>query len=291
LPPLIAVGAHLKNTIAVSNAKNIFISQHIGDLETKEAYTAFTNAIKNLSELYEIKPQLIVSDMHPDYLSTKFAQHFSLPHIKIQHHYAHILACMAENEISPPCLGIAWDGTGYGLDNTIWGGEFLLIKEDYSFFRIAHFRHFKLPGGEIAIKQPRRTALGILYEIFKEQILNLNTLPPLKTFSNNELQLLIQLLQKNINCPLTSSAGRLFDAVASIVDLRHIVKYEGQAAMELEFAIKNHHNNDTYPYKIYHNKSQFIIDWENMIVKILQEFQNQEQISNIAVKFHNTLVE
>ncbi len=175
---ILAVGAHLKNSVALKIDNNVFISQHIGDLETKQAYAAFQRSAQDLPRLYDARIDLVACDMHPDYLSTKFAHALQgaaisrspsaagKPPLAVQHHFAHVVACMAENEIEAPALGVAWDGTGYGLDGTVWGGEFLLVKRDGSFDRVAHFRQFRLPGGDRAIKEPRRSALGLLYEIF-----------------------------------------------------------------------------------------------------------------------------
>jgi hydrogenase maturation protein HypF len=245
LPKSLAVGAHLKNTVAVSVGNDIFISQHIGDLETKEAHSAFQRVITDFQRLYAVTPEYVACDLHPDYLSTKYAQELGTPVVPVQHHFAHVMSCMAENELQPPALGVSWDGTGYGLDDTIWGGEFLLVNEK-SFDRVAHFRPFKLPGGEAAIKQPRRTALGVLYEIFGKSVFEQRDLIPVQNFSPSELLLLQQILEKSINSPITTSAGRLFDAVAAIAGLRQQVNFEGQAAMELEFAMQPA-TDETYP--------------------------------------------
>ena len=156
--------------------------------------------------------------------------------IQVQHHYAHVAACMAENRLEGSVLGVSWDGTGFGLDGTIWGGEFLLTDEA-SFSRVAHLRQFRLPGGEKAIREPRRTAVGLLYEITGDSLFGGLDVHPIKTFTAADLLLLQQMLSKKINSPLTSSAGRLFDAVASLAGVRDIAKFEGQAAMELEWAI------------------------------------------------------
>ena len=145
--------------------RDVFISQHIGDLETATALSAFHKTVADLPRLYDAQPELVACDLHPDYLSTKYAVETQAPLERVQHHWAHVLACMAENELRAPVLGVSWDGTGYGTDDTIWGGEFLLTDED-SFQRVAHFRQFRLPGGEAAVKEPRRTALAVLHEIW-----------------------------------------------------------------------------------------------------------------------------
>src|SRR6266496_1397537 len=231
LPTVLAVGAHLKNTVALSVGADVFISQHIGDLETEQAYRAFQRAAEDLPQLYDAKIDIVACDMHPDYLSTKFATHLPIPMHPVQHHWAHVAACMAENEIEPPALGVTWDGTGYGLDGTIWGGEFL-VANDESFERVAHFRQFRLPGGPAAIKEPRRAAIGLLCELFGDEIWDRRELTT--AFSETELALLRQMIARKINAPLTSSVGRMFDAVASLLGLRHVANFEGQAAMELE---------------------------------------------------------
>ncbi|MCL4703636.1 carbamoyltransferase HypF [bacterium] len=323
LPEILAVGAHLKNTIALSLADDIFISQHIGDLETKEAHTAFQKVIADFQHLYESTPEAVVCDLHPDYLSTQHAHALKIPVIAVQHHYAHVAACMAENELQPPALGVSWDGTGFGLDGTIWGGEFLWVK-DNTFERIAHLRPFKLPGGEAAIKQPRRAALGVLYEIFGTAVFEREDLIPVKSFSQSELCLLQQMLEKDLNTPVTTSAGRLFDAVAALVGLRQHTAFEGQAAMELEFAICDEHTEETYPFRIDdfglrvddsktlnaptsspkprsairnpqpaipNPKSSIVMDWQPMILEIVQDMQCGQEVGLIAAKFHNTLVE
>lgn len=249
LPNILAVGAHLKNTIALSVASDVFLSQHIGDLETKEAHTAFQKVIADFQRLYESTPEAVVCDLHPDYLSTQHAHALKIPVIAVQHHYAHVAACMAENELQPPALGVSWDGAGFGLDGTIWGSEFLHVKNK-SFERVAHFRSFKLPGGEAAIKQPRRAALGVLYEIFGTAVFERDDLIPLESFSRSELRLLQQMLEKDLNTPVTTSAGRLFDAVAALTGLRQHTAFEGQAAMELEFAIGEACTDEIYSFWI-----------------------------------------
>lgn len=290
-----AFGAHLKNTIAISKGNNIFISQHIGDLETLESQRAFVATIKSFQQLYETKPSTVICDLHPDYASTLFAQKTGVPVLQVQHHYAHVLSCMAEHNLNGNVLGVAWDGTGYGTDGTIWGGEFLLANEN-DFQRVASLKPFRLPSGEKAIKEPRRTAIGLLYEIFGEKIFSMNETISVTSFNEDEKNLLKQMLSKNINSPITTSVGRLFDAVASILGIRQRVNFEGQAAMELEFIMDygfeiSDLGNYNYVTQMSNPKSQIVIDWSQMIFSILDDVKNRIPNGIISAKFHNTLVE
>jgi hydrogenase maturation protein HypF len=282
---ILAVGAHLKNTIAIGVGNQVFISQHIGDLETGEAYAAMQRTIKDLAALYGFEPEAVACDMHPNYLSTQYAKSLGLPVVEVQHHHAHVAACMAENDLSGEVLGIVWDGAGYGVDGTIWGGEFLLVREG-SFKRVAHFMPFKLPSGDKAVKQPRRTALGVLYELFGDAAANQPRL--LSQFTENEQRILITMLQKGVNAPVTTSAGRLFDAVASLTGLRQQGNFEGQAAMELEFAL-HPGITDAYPFDI-RDGEPMVVDWRPTIHAVLADAANLA-IGVISAKFHNTLVE
>lgn len=284
---VLAVGAHLKNTVALKIDDNVFISQHIGDLETKQAYSAFQHSAQDLPRLYDARIDIVACDMHPDYLSTKFATQLGLPNKPIQHHLAHVVACMAENEIEPPALGVVWDGTGYGSDGTIWGGEFLLVKGDGSFERVAHFRQFRLPGGDRAIKEPRRSALGLLYEIFGDGAWDFPQL--VADFSEQEKSLLRQMLEKQINAPLTSSVGRLFDAVAALVGLRQTSSFEGQAAMDLEFT-RQGGVADAYSFVVTAT-APIVVDWEPAIREVLDDVAAGENAGLVSAKFHNGLVE
>ena len=288
LPCVLGVGAHLKNSIALSVGRDVFISQHIGDLETATALSAFQKTIADLPRLYDARPELVACDLHPDYLSTQYAVEARMPLKRVQHHWAHVLACMAENELEAPVLGVSWDGTGYGTDGTIWGGEFLLTDEE-SFRRVAHFRQFPLPGGEAAVKEPRRTALGLLYQIWGSNGLRDRDVVPIAEFSEKELALVEQTLKRGFNAPLTSSAGRLFDAVASLVGLRQRVTFEGQAAIELESAIDSQVV-DLYPFQVGDSLPQ-VIDWAPMIAEILIDLRRGKPASFISAKFHNTLAE
>ena len=289
LPAVLAVGAHLKNTVAIAIENQVITSQHIGDLETAQAHEAFEAAIESLSGLYEFAPEKVACDMHPDYLSSKYAQRLARPLVKVQHHYAHILSCMAENEISPPAFGVSWDGTGYGTDGTVWGGEFLKITGD-SFERFGHLRTFRLPGGEKAIVEPRRAALGLLFEIYGDSMVEIKDSAPMLSFSKGEMQALMKMLHSGINCPMTSSAGRLFDAVSSIVGIRQNTRFEGQAAMELEFALHGEQLSLCYLFDIKNENGVNIVDWEP-IIRQIKEDRYSLSVGAISAKFHNALAE
>ncbi|MBM4157682.1 MAG: carbamoyltransferase HypF [Ignavibacteria bacterium] len=282
---MLAVGGHLKNTIAVTGNKKFFLSQHIGNLGTPESYNTFQNTIEDFKRLYKTQPDCIICDMHPDYLSAKYSVKQSIEVKKIQHHIAHTFSCMFDNETEPPLLGVSWDGTGYGEDGKIWGGEFFIFDEN-GISRKAHFKYFKLPGGEICIKKINRIAFSLLNETGSDDSEKSDNLLSL---NSKEKNLLREMLKRKINSPETSSVGRLFDGVAAVLGLRNQVNFEGQAAMELEFLTVNSDNDDYYDYKIENSKSTLIIDWRPIIDKIITEKINKLSLNSISVKFHNTL--
>jgi len=285
LPDALAVGGHLKNTIAVCHDRQMILSPHIGDLDCAASRRQFEAALTDLRQFYRLKPQRWMRDLHDGYGSSQFAmREWQTASEKVQHHYAHILACMAEHGLEPPLLGVAWDGNGLGDDGTLWGGEFLRIH-DHGFERYAHLRPFSLPGGGKAIEEPRRAALGLLHEIYGERVFDLNFLP----FTESELQLLSPVLAKQINCPRTTSAGRLFDAVASLLGLCHLNQYEGQAAMALENCAARSESDAAYPFRIIDNEPR-VIDWQGAIEALLADMPNRDA-ELIAKKFHNTLAE
>lgn len=288
LPCVLALGAHLKNSVALSVGSEVFVSQHIGDLATSQAFEAFRRVSKDFPQLWEAKPEIIACDLHPEYLSTKHARRLSPRVHAVQHHWAHVLACMAENEVEPPALGVSWDGTGYGTDGTIWGGEFLLAAGE-SFERAARFRQFRLPGGEMAIRQPSRAALGVLFEIWGDDALGRADLPPIRDFPEDQLRIMGKMLAKGINAPVTSSAGRLFDAVASLTGLRQRVSFEGQAAMELEFAAQPAMS-DFYSFEV-RDGQPLVVDWGPTIEGIAADVTCGRHAGDISAKFHNTLAE
>lgn len=291
LPQVLATGAHLKNTVALTLPQQILLSQHIGDLETLATVEVWQQTIAGLTRLYDRYPTLVACDAHPDYHSTQLAQQLGLPVLPVQHHYAHVLACMAEHQLQGSVLGVAWDGTGYGLDGTIWGGEFLQVI-DSGWRRLAHLRSWPLPGGEQAIREPRRAAIGLLYEQFGDRLGSLLSLAPGQAFTPLELKILQTMLHRKLNTPLTSSAGRLFDGVASLLGLRQQTEFEGQAAMDLEFAAAAIDTNESYAFELREVSScPLVADWGPMMIQIVADLSRGASPGLIAAKFHNTLVE
>jgi hydrogenase maturation protein HypF len=299
---VLAVGGHMKDTVALAVDGNVFLSQHLGDLENTHAFSAFAQAIDSLSSLYEAKPDVIVCDSHPDYPSARFAARLAaernVPLVKVQHHYAHILACMAENQKLDfceksnfsPVLGIAWDGTGYGPDGTIWGGECLLVKGD-GFRRIAHLRPFRLPGGEAAVREPRRSAFGLLHECFGKKVLEWEWLPSVAALNADEQRLFGQMCARGVNAPVTTSAGRLFDGVASLLGLCQKSSFEGEAAMALEFAA-NGQSGKPYSFSLSVADGEvLVVDWQPLLEELLTDISRREPVGQCAARFHSTLAE
>jgi len=288
VPTVLAVGAHLKNAVALAVGENVFVSQHIGDLETAQAGDAFRRAIRDLEKLYDAQPEIVAADLHPDYRSTQFARDSGKKVFGVQHHVAHVLSCIAENDIRLPALGVAWDGTGYGTDGTIWGGEFFLVRAGH-IERVAHLRPFRLPGGDQAVKEPRRAAIGVLYELFGDSAFEMDHLPPFREMPAVEKSALKRMLKRGLNSPATTSAGRLFDAVASLIDLRQKMQFEGQAAMELEFAIDSVNTDDAYPLPLLTHDPALVLDWSPMINSILADVRGGISTAEISAQFHNAL--
>lgn len=288
LSPGLATGAHLKNSIAICTGGRVLLSQHIGDLTTARAFDTFRGAIRSLSEIYALQPEYTACDKHPDYLSTREAEERKLPVIKVQHHYAHVLSGMADNDLEPPVLGVSWDGTGLGDDGTIWGGEFLHVRHG-SYERVAHFRTFHLPGGDQAVIEPRRAAMGMLYEMFSTRAFAMDDLAPIRAFSDREKTVVREMLVRNINAPVTSSAGRIFDAVASLLGLAQRCLFEGQAAMAVEFAADANLTRDSYPFGIWGDCPPYVVDWELMFQEFLRDLRASVAVPLIATRFHNML--
>lgn len=242
-PTVLALGGHLKNAIALSVGDHCFVSQHIGDLDSAETRAAYLRVVSDFLRLYAARPVVVAHDMHPDYASTHLAEEITapggmlegLPRLAVQHHHAHLAACLADAGTTEPVLGIVWDGAGLGTDRTIWGGEFL-YGNAARFERVACLQPFRLPGGDRSARSPRRTAIALLYQLFGPRILERHDLHPIATTPEHELRLICGQLDKHVFAPYTSSIGRLFDAVSSLLGLNQDVAFEGQAAMALEFA-------------------------------------------------------
>ena len=298
VPPMLALGGHLKNAVAIAARSSVFVSQHIGDLETTAASEAFAHAIVDLQSLVGVRPAQGVADLHPDYRSTRHAAALGLPVTPVQHHYAHVAGCMAENDLEGVTLGVAWDGTGYGLDGTVWGGEFLTTT-DGGFVRSACLRPFRLPGGERAIREPRRAALGVLHTLAGEGR-SRRHVEALRSIDARERTLMEEALARSVNSPVTTSAGRLFDAVASLVGLCQRSSFEGQAAMALEHAIDTR-TDETYPFELTDRTDRFaigcwqppswVVDWAPAIEALLHDVDAHVSPGAISARFHNTLAD
>ncbi len=283
---ILAVGAHLKSTIGFSVDGQLMLSHHLGDLDTPQALAGFQETVERLPGLYQFTPSVVVHDLHPDYASTQFAESLSAPRIGVQHHHAHVLACMADNELEGEVLGVSWDGTGFGTDRTIWGGEFLRVR-DAGFRRVAHLRTFPLPGGDGAAREPRRSALGLLHAMEGDACFERTDVRARLAFTDAEFALLRQMLDTGTGVVPTSSAGRLFDAVAALAGVRVRSMFEGQAAMELEFAAEGETGNDVYPFAL----RGADLDWAPMLRAILADRDAGTPVARISRKFHNTLAE
>jgi hydrogenase maturation protein HypF len=293
-PSILAVGAHLKNTVAVTVGSNAFVSQHIGDLESQRATEAFVATIDGFEQLFGLTPSVIATDLHPGYLSTQYAASLGRPVVGVQHHHAHVAACMADNQIDGPVLGVSWDGTGYGPDGTIWGGEFLLTA-GASCRRVASLRPFRLPGGEQAIREPRRSALGVLHAIgASAAVVDTLELAPA------DRAVLLRMLDRGLNAPVTTSAGRLCDAVAALLGLCRRSTFEGQAAMALE-AAADPDIRGPYAFALDEDPGRFafgewmtpdvVVDWEPTIRELFEDVSQGSPAPVVSARFHRTLVE
>jgi hydrogenase maturation protein HypF len=290
LPQILAVGGELKNTICLTRRNLAFLSQHIGDLENTESFGFFTDTVAYLSRILEIEPQVIAHDLHPDYLSTKWAMAQRGPRlVAVQHHHAHIAACMAENRIDGPVIGLALDGTGYGTDGQIWGGEALFARYA-SFERAAHFAYVALPGGSAAIRQPWRMAASYLAHAFGDDFLGLD-IPFVRGLGRAKGELILRMITRQVNSPLTSSCGRLFDGVAALIGIRQEVSYEAQAAIELEMSARSSAETGGYPFLIRRHDKCWQIDTSPLFGAIVEDLRRNVCAETISRRFHNGLVE
>ncbi|MDX1707111.1 MAG: carbamoyltransferase HypF [Desulfobacterales bacterium] len=287
VPAILACGAELKNTICLTKGDKAFLSQHIGDLENMSTLDFFKLTVAHLERILEVKPEIIACDMHPDYLSTQFArEQTDIRVIEVQHHHAHVASCMAEHKLEGPVIGLAFDGTGYGTDGSIWGGE-VLLADTCHFERAAHLAEVPMPGSSAAIKEPWRMAISYLYATFGQKLLDLD-LPLVKQIEPHKLNILMEMILKGVNCPQTSSLGRLFDAVAAIVGIRQQVNFEGQAAMELEMLAGG--SCDSHYDTQWTSQMPIAIPPQTIIRGVVQDIQNGKSPGEISDKFHRTLI-
>jgi len=287
VPQIIACGAELKNTVCLTRGKTAFISQHIGDLENLATDDFFRLTVDHLKRILDINPEIIACDLHPDYLSTRYAEEqHRVKLIRVQHHHAHIASCMAENKLDNTVIGLSFDGSGYGTDGCIWGGE-ILIVDPVRFKRIANFSYVPMPGSASAIKEPWRMAISYLYHAFGEEFWNLD-LSLLKEIEEKNITIIIEMISKNINSPLTSSLGRLFDGIASIIGIRKHVSFEGQAAMELEMLADNNRE-ATYDYEWVSNDTYEVLT-QPIVCGVVKDMEKGIHPSRISSKFHMTLI-
>lgn len=295
-PGILGCGGELKNTICLTKGRNAFLSQHIGDLENLETLESFKNTIEHLKGILEITPSIIAYDLHPEYLSTKYALSYAKdsenhqPPVLygIQHHHAHIASCMAEHHLTDPVIGLAMDGTGYGTDGTIWGGEFLITRLD-SFLRAGHLEYASLPGGAFAIREPWRMAAGYLYQTFGWDFLSLD-IPFTKRHDAKTLSIVAAAIDKGINTYPASSCGRLFDGISALLGLRDKIAYEGQAAIELEMAAKSNRS-EAYDYSVIKTDGKWILEVVPFFRQLIADIRKGEEVAKISNRFHNSLAD
>jgi len=280
---ILATGAELKNTFCLGKGNQAILSQHVGDLKDFETFSFYEKNIEQFKKMFRVKPELVVTDLHPEYLSTKYAYGLGLPIIQVQHHHAHIASVMGENHLDEQVIGVSFDGTGLGDDGNIWGSEFF-VCDLARYERKLHFAYIELPGGDKAIKEPWRISVSWLYKVFEKEFLQFK-LPFLKNIPKEHIDWIIKSIENKINCPLSSGSGRLFDAVSSLLGLCNYSTFEAEAPMRLENIIETSEKG-IYPYKL----SQ-IIDFSEMFTEIIKDLKQKVNPGIISAKFHNTVSE
>ena len=285
---ILACGGELKNTFCLTKDNHAFISHHIGDLQNVEAYKYYQDSIEYYKKLFRIKPEAIAYDLHPDYLSTRYAlEQNDIKLVGVQHHHAHVVSCMAENGLNEKVIGVVCDGTGYGTDDAIWGCEFL-IADQAGFQRRGHLKYVALPGGDMSTKETYRMAVSYLYSAYGDKLFDIN-IPLFKRINHKKLAFIKSMIEKGVNAPLTSSCGRLFDAVSSLIGVRDDVSYEAQAAIELEM-IADSGVTDVYGYNII-TGDEYIIDVGEVFRGIIFDLNHEVPKGVISAKFHNTVAD
>jgi len=281
---IFAAGSELTGTFAIGKGNEAILSQYFGDLQNYENYQFYCESYEHFCRLFRFRPQLAVADLHPDYLSTRFAEQLGLDVVRVQHHHAHVASVMAEHNLTEPVIGIAWDGTGMGTDGNIWGGEFLICSPQ-NFERYAHFEYIPLPGGDRVIDEPWRTALAYGYSYWKDEVLGRN-FAFLDQIDESKIRSVITMLEKRINCPLSSGAGRLFDAAAVILGLGVKPTFHAELPMRLEALVDAGKPFLPYPFDIRKNIINFAPTFEQMIVDV-----KKHDAPFVAKRFHDTLID
>lgn len=280
---IFASGAELVNCFCIGKDHQAYLSQHIGDLKNMETYSFYRESAEHFSRMFRFTPDVAAADLHPDYLSSRFAHELGIPVTGIQHHHAHIASCLAEHGLDEPVIGVAFDGVGYGDDGHIWGGEFLICGLD-NYQRYTHFDYVPMPGGDRATEEPWRMAVSYLYRTFGRTFMELD-LPFLRHIPSEILELVLAAIEQRINCPLTSSAGRLFDAVSALTGLCTVAGFHAEAPMRLEAAT------DGQIKEYYEVVMDQTIHFESMIEAMVKDMVKGISSSVISAKFHNTVVE
>lgn len=280
---VLALGAELKNTFCLVRGDQAFISQHIGDMESAGEVDHFEEALGAMKRLFSLEPRIVAHDLHPDYLTTQMAREFGLPALGVQHHHAHIVSCMADNAVTGDVIGVAWDGTGYGTDGTVWGGE-LLVCDEKGFTRAAHLRTYPMPGGDACIFKLYRMVMGVFSELFEEEGLALTKLRERFEIDDAEAESIALQLASSVNTPVTSSAGRMFDVAAALAGVRSEAVYEGQAACELEAIVAG--AGDYYDFVLDTGVEPWVVDTRPLFLGMLEDAQAGRAASEMAAKFH-----
>jgi hydrogenase maturation protein HypF len=310
---VLGCGGEEKNTFCLTKDNYAFLSQHIGDMENMKTLEHFDNTLSLYKRLFHIEPEIIAHDLHPDYLATKYAQELGesgLKLVPVQHHHAHIASCLADNGLESPAIGVAFDGTGMGADGNIWGGEFLVA--DYrSYKRVGHLEYLPLPGGATAIERPYRTAIGYILTLLGEDALNAVIRSEAKQcqraslgqVGDVEIEVIKRQVERKINSPLTSSVGRLFDAISALLGIRGAIDYEGQAAVELEMAAHSGviarsvsddaitGDDESYPYHVVDDQGIRIVRLRDLLAAVIEDSHHGISKSLISLKFHNTVAQ
>ncbi len=312
---VLGCGAEEKNTFCLTKDNYAFVSQHIGDMENMETLEHFGDTVSLYKRLFHIEPEIVACDLHPDYLATKYAQELGATGMKlvpVQHHHAHIASCLADNGLEAPVIGVSFDGTGMGADGNIWGGEFL-FADYHSYRRAGHLEYLPLPGGDAAVKKPYRTAIGYILTLLGEDALDAvaatlnqvkgkeSQLASIGRVTEVEMEVIKRQIERKLNSPVTSSMGRLFDAISALLGVRGEIDYEGQAAVELEMAayssVLSTSVNDeaissaqeSYPYRIVEDKGIRIVRLKDLLSAVMEDLQHGVSRGRISVKFHNTI--